>query len=103
MGSDLFFEFEFDIENDVFEGLKTNIIKERLKDIVVYAARSQMGTGSDSSNPNMIPKYKIRCDIDLSCDRVKLSSNCGNMGLETGILLVFFHRLNDDGSLKEKS
>jgi len=56
--------------------------------------RTQIGKGKDISKPNTDSDlYVIDINLDLSYDTFYCKSNCGNLGLETGILLDVIQRI----------
>ena len=78
----------------------TNVKREALKDLLGDVVRSKVGLGSDESKPNDHDVYEICSEIDLKDDSISTSSNCGNKGLETGILMGAFQRMTDEGYIR---
>ncbi len=90
--SDLFLNVEFEIKKKDFEH-DTNIKEGKVKDIVCEFLRGQIGEGEDNSPANNHDIYKININLDLNGDVFTVKSNCGNLGLRDGILMVFQNTL----------
>lgn len=57
--------------------------------------RSQIGVGRDDAKANEKDVYQIKCEIDLADDSIIIKSDCGNKGLEIGILAELLKRMNE--------
>jgi hypothetical protein len=90
---------DYNVDDDKFE-FCTNVKAKQLKDVVEVLLRSQIGLGRDDRDANPVDVYTINCTVDISRDAIRIKSNCGNLSLETGLLLEFYGRLGDDGVLK---
>ena len=83
---------DYDINSDVF-CYRTNLKPDRVIGAVGNFIRSQMGAGTDATEPNATDLYEIDIDIDLSVDRFTCRHNCGNLGLRDGIMVRFWQKL----------
>jgi hypothetical protein len=88
-----------DIVNNVYE-IETDVKDSMLKEMLGEVVRSKMGAGEDDSPANQVDVYRIEISIDLSDDSISTSSNCGNKGLETGLILDAFQRLDEKGVVR---
>ena len=88
-----------DIVNNVYE-IETDVKDSMLKEVLGEVVRSKMGAGKDDSPANQVDVYRIEISIDLSDDLISTSSNCGNKGLETGIILDAFQRMDEKGVVR---
>lgn len=81
--------------------LSTNVKQEHLKEAMENVVRSKLGAGKDESEREEHSVYSIRCVIDLACDSITTSSDCGNKSLETGILWAVFKNMSEDGTVSD--
>ena len=88
--NDVFLEFEYDIDKDEFKNLKTNAKKP--KNILENYLRTVVGCGEDHRKAKQKSTYKIRIELDLSCDKFSCSSDTGNDGLTTGIIMLYYSK-----------
>ena len=86
----------YNLEPDTYE-IQSDIKQERWKDMLEAFIRAKMQGGEDNREVNEEAIYEIRLGIDLTDDSITVGSNCGNKGLETGILMQLFNRMNDGG------
>ena len=82
---DILIEVDFPWKDEEFT-VRTNAKREALDELLVDWLRSQMGQGADESPIEEHPVYKLKLGFRVSDDGFALESNCGNKGLEAGIL-----------------
>jgi hypothetical protein len=99
VNADLHIKLVLDIQSDAFK-VETDIKKERLKDVMGDVLRSQLGAGADNLPAAIRDVYTINIAIDLSCDAIAITSDCGNKGLETGIISEAFRRMDENGDIR---
>jgi len=97
--SELSILIKHDISKNTYE-IATEIKRSMLKDILGDVVRSKLGAGVDNSTPNRLAIYQIKILIDISVDLISTSSNCGNKGLETGIIMDAFQRMDEKGIIR---
>ena len=97
--SDLFVGVSYNLNSNQFE-IETNAKDPRK--IITEFLRTQIGAGKDESPVNEIDDYKIRIDLDLSCDAFRCTHDCGNLGLRDGILLTYLREENHEHTRQEK-
>lgn len=79
------------IQTNVRRGLIDSVLEKWLQD--------QQGRGVDDRNAEDREAYRIRIEVDLSCDEFTTSSDTGNLGLTCGIILDVFRRLVQPGEV----
>ena len=94
MSPELFIAITYPVNDPESLTVDTNVKDECLVDLLGEVLRSEMGAGSDKSEAIHRDAYEVRIDIDLSCDDIRISSNCGNKGLTTGILISTLKIIN---------
>jgi hypothetical protein len=97
--SDLHIKLKLDVRDDTFR-VETDVKRERLKDLLGEVVRSLIGAGQDGSPVEERDIYTVDITIDLSSDAIQIASDCGNKGLETGIIAGAFARIEEDGTLR---
>jgi hypothetical protein len=98
MSSELHIKVTLDVTTDTFQ-VETDINQELLKEMLGEIVRSMFGAGEDHAKANVQDVYMVDITIDLSDDGIRISSDCGNKGLETGIIAEALFRMNDDGTI----
>lgn len=98
MKKDLHIKLTLDLRSDELT-LTTNVKEKRLKDLMGEVVRSQIGAGEDNNPIKKRDVYTINVSIDLSCDAISITSDCGNKGLETGILAEALVRMDETGKI----
>jgi len=96
MNSALHIKLQFNATKDAFL-VETDVKQERLKDVLGEVVRVLIGAGEDHSDTEIKDIYTVDITIDLSEDEIWISSDCGNKGLESGIIAEAFVRMNKDG------
>jgi hypothetical protein len=99
--SRLYIRVLYNLAEDDFS-VTSDIKDSSLKDILGEVVRSKIGAGKDECAPEEREVYEIKCGIDLSDDSITTSSDCGNKGLETGLLMELLTRMNEDGSVRKR-
>jgi hypothetical protein len=65
----------------------TNVKKEYIDELFDTWLAGQIGRGEDKREPIKRQKYHIKLEVDLTNDTFYCTSNTGNKGLTTGIIL----------------
>lgn len=101
--ADLWIDIEYRLNKPV-DGpravIQTNVKHELVGDMLGEWLQDQMGRGVDEREPEDRDIYKIRIEIDLSCDDFATSSDAGSAGLTCGIVLDVFKRLGQPGEVE---
>jgi hypothetical protein len=94
----IYVEFNIDKNTYIVTG---NIRPESYKSLLEEIVRLQINLGLDNSEPNKsVDVFNIEINVNLSKDIINITSNCGNKGLETGILIDLFTRMDNNGNVK---
>lgn len=88
MGHDLTVIITYPINTPENYEIDGNVRAVSMGDFLASCVRSHIGAGKDISKPNQPEdgKFIIRINCDPSHDSFSVTSNCGNKGLETGII-----------------
>jgi hypothetical protein len=80
--------------------VESNVKRELWATTIFEIVRSQMAGGkTKSAVPKDVDVFEIKAYIDLSSDRVSVSSNCGSSELELGILNAVASNIGNIGSV----
>jgi len=86
--SDLFIDITYPVDHPEQHKVETNIKAELLKGFLLDPVlRGMMGKGADAREAADRDVYHVRVTCDLSHDDVRVTHDCGNDGLMTGILM----------------
>ena len=66
----------------------TTARKEAIGEILEAFVIGEIGQGVDESPATEQDVYNIRLDLDLTDDSFRVTHDCGNKGLRTGILIA---------------
>jgi hypothetical protein len=95
--SRLFVKFAYPIEDPAaYEIVDTDMKESGIIEVLEAFIHGSIGAGPDPRKPNELEVYKLRVDIDLTCDRIVVKSDCGQKGLELGILMDILTRMTQD-------
>jgi hypothetical protein len=94
MHEDVFLDLEFNIKADTYKIVATNIKENLVENFVEEFIHSQIGAGSDKSQPVEKDVYTIHIGLDMSDDTFSVKSDTGNKSLTTGIVAHFLHKTN---------
>lgn len=76
--------------------IASEVKKEKIQKVIEELLRSQIGAGSDNSEPIKRDIYTIVIDLELEDDTFNVSADTGNKSLTTGILAQLVQRLDKD-------
>jgi hypothetical protein len=87
-------KLQYNVKTDEYK-CETDIKQEHLPEILSDFLRTQMGLGPDDRPAKELEIYEIILTLDLAnCDAFHLTSNTGNDGLTTGLILDYFQRIS---------
>ena len=95
MIKNLFVTFEFDIPTDTYKVVSTNMNNKGIHTLLDTYLREVMGKGADERVPEDRSVYTISMTLDIAYDGLKVTHNCGNLGLVAGILMTIFKEFPD--------
>jgi hypothetical protein len=78
---------EYDVRRESAK-IRTNVRPDKVEDLIMEFARTQIGAGKDTSVPEIRSVYTIKLVLDLSDDSWRVEHDCGNKGLREGILMT---------------
>lgn len=84
----LYLKLQYNVEKDSYKE-KSNIIKDKRKEIVSEFLRTQIGAGKDDSPVNEVEVYEIELHIIFDPESYECKSNCNNLSLRDGILMNY--------------
>ena len=97
MGSKHFVKLAYPIDDpDAFEIVDTSMNEAGIAEVLEAFIRDSAGKGDDLRVANDLDVYEITVTVDLSHDDITVKSNCGQKGLELGILMDIFTRMTKD-------
>lgn len=92
---DLLVRIVYDLNDEGKTCIISNATAEGIEEVLEGYIREAMGAGEDHSKAKELDVYTIDIGVDLSDDTFVISSDCGNKGLETGIVMTVFKNLKN--------
>ena len=74
--------------------IRTNVKRRVIGDLLNEWVRTQIGQGGDEREAEHKPEYRVQIQLDIRSDTFTTSSDTGNRGLTTGIVLEVLRRLD---------
>jgi hypothetical protein len=91
--SDLYINITYPVNKPDEYKIESNIREELLSDMLCELIQSQIGTEEDKRKAKKRKIYHIRIDLDLNYDEFEITSDTGNKGLTTGIVMDVIARM----------